>query len=240
MTQVKNYRQGTYHWVNGELVLKNYNRTYRGKPTKHIKNEQRKHVRGLLSLFALGFIMSVTVAFIETTNHINIAVADSTQTPIAEAVDYSNIPYMETALEESTTEEVVSIKESVKEPHGIVLGYDIRSYATDKKHETKIANLTKGLSGKDTVSEIDNYIDRIAPKSQVTGEMVVNASKTYSVPSSIILAIMQNDSSFGTAGIGARTHNPGNVGNDDKGNIQNYKTWQAGVNAVANWLNNHK
>ena len=50
---------------------------------------------------------------------------------------------------------------------------------------------------------------------------------------------MQNDSSFGTQGVGARTNNPGNVGNTGIAE-QSYPTWQDGVNAVASWLDRHR
>jgi hypothetical protein len=70
--------------------------------------------------------------------------------------------------------------------------------------------------------------------------MVANASRQFGVPWEIITAIMQQDSNFGTAGVGAKTFNPGNVGNFDSGEKRNYGNWQDGVNAVAQWLNNHR
>jgi hypothetical protein len=47
------------------------------------------------------------------------------------------------------------------------------------------------------------------------------------------MAIMKNDSSYGTAGKWARTHNPGNVGNTDDGSTKDRGTREAGVDAVA-------
>ena len=53
---------------------------------------------------------------------------------------------------------------------------------------------------------------------------------------------MAQDSSLGTAGMGARNNNPGNIGQFDNLNrpVKGYKTIQDGVNAVAQWLSGHK
>jgi hypothetical protein len=96
------------------------------------------------------------------------------------------------------------------------------------------------MAGLNSVENIDAYIQAEAPNSPITGQMVINAANTTGVDPEMIMAIMQQDSSFGTTGKGAKTFNPGNVGNDDEGNIRNYGNWQSGVNAVAQWLANHK
>lgn len=36
------------------------------------------------------------------------------------------------------------------------------------------------------------------------------------------------------------TRNPGNVMNNDAGNVHYYPTWSAGVEGVARWLSKHK
>lgn len=48
-----------------------------------------------------------------------------------------------------------------------------------------------------------------------------------------IMAVMKNDSSYGTAGVGARTNNPGNVGNTDDGSTKNFASRKDGIDAVA-------
>ena len=73
-------------------------------------------------------------------------------------------------------------------------------------------------------------------KSPLTPEMVVASATKFSIPVSYIMAFMKNDSSYGTAGLWARTHNPGNVGNMDGGITKDWKTWEAGVDAVASNL----
>jgi hypothetical protein len=88
-------------------------------------------------------------------------------------------------------------------------------------------------------SDIDLYIDTVVTGSPVTGAMIITASTTYNVDMPLLVAIIQNDSSFGTQGVGARTNNPGNVGNTGSAE-QMYPSWQDGVSAVAEWLNRHR
>lgn len=125
---------------------------------------------------------------------------------------------------------------------GIVGGYNIGAYATDPNHEAAINKIYNSLKSVDvsTAAAITAYMKKYYPSTPLTGEMVVNSSNTYKVDVRMILAMMQQDSSYGTAGKGARTHNPGNVGNDDTGKLVDYGTWPAGVDAVAKWLLKHK
>jgi len=67
----------------------------------------------------------------------------------------------------------------------------------------------------------------------ITPEMIISASTKYNVPTTYIMAIMKNDSSYWTAGKWAKTHNPGNVGNTDSGATKDRWTRESGVNAVA-------
>jgi len=121
-----------------------------------------------------------------------------------------------------------------------VMGFDIRSYATDPNHEKSVASIAEKIGKFNTLSDLNNYIKKNFPSSPVSGEMIVSASAKYKIPWEILVAMMQQDSSMGTKGKGARTFNPGNVGNDDAGNIVNWGDWQSGVNAVAEWLAKHR
>jgi hypothetical protein len=123
---------------------------------------------------------------------------------------------------------------------GIVNGFDIGRYATDPNHERAVASIVQGIGKFNTISDVENYIKKKYPNSPVTGDMISKASEKYGVPWEMLVAMMEQDSSLGTAGKGARTFNPGNVGNDDAGNIRNYGDWQSGVNAVAAWLDKHR
>lgn len=122
-----------------------------------------------------------------------------------------------------------------------VLGeYDITPYATDPLHEEKIMNILSKMGVMDTVEKIDEYIKDKYLSSPVTGEMIMSAALAYLVDVRLMMAIMQQDSSFGTAGLAVSTLNPGNVGNNDDGDTVTYESWQEGVTAVAEWLSRHR
>ncbi len=111
--------------------------------------------------------------------------------------------------------------------------YDIKSYATDPTHEIKIQNILFNIGQMKSIADMDTYIKQVAPGSPVSGQMIANAATKYGVSWEAMMAIMQQDSSFGTAGKAVRTKNPGNVGNTDSGATVSNKSWQDGVNAVA-------
>src|SRR3989338_8410521 len=118
--------------------------------------------------------------------------------------------------------------------------YDITSYATDPKHEEKVMDILSKMGVMDTAEGIEDYIRSKYSSSPVIGEMVMNASEAYAVDARLMMAIMEQDSRFGTVGKAVKTLNPGNVGNDDDGNIRTYESWQEGVTAVAEWLSRHR
>lgn len=117
--------------------------------------------------------------------------------------------------------------------------YDISTYATDPLHEQKIANILQTMGAMTDTAQIDFYIDGKATASPVTGQMIMSAAQEYAVDIRLMMAIMELDSRFGTAGVAVDTMNPGNVGNTGTA-IHNYASWQEGVTAVAEWLNRHR
>lgn len=123
---------------------------------------------------------------------------------------------------------------------GVLLGYDISSYATDPLHEEKIADILNYIGNMSTPEEIDVYINNEAIASPVTGAMIYNYALKYNVDARLMMAIMELDSRFGTAGVAVNTLNPGNIGNNDAGETRTYSSWDEGVEAVAKWLNNHR
>ncbi len=129
-----------------------------------------------------------------------------------------------------------------KRKEAIIDGVDISSYATDPTHEQRVNKMTRQIAavGLANEADINAYIKKRAPLSHVTGAMVKKAADMSGASVNLLLAILQNDSMFGTTGKGARTRNPGNYGNDDTGKLVHFKTWQDGVNAVAEWLSEHK
>lgn len=126
---------------------------------------------------------------------------------------------------------------------GIIAGVDISKYATDPQHEIKVASIYNSLPEFIDAKSIQNTISNLYPNSKITGDMILTASINNKVDPKLVFSIMAQDSSMGTAGIGARNFNPGNVGQfDNLGTTPTagYKNWQEGVNAVAKWLSNHK
>jgi hypothetical protein len=123
---------------------------------------------------------------------------------------------------------------------GIINGYDITSYATDPLHEQKIRKILSYMPQMNNALDIDEYINKKAESSPVTGYMILSAANTYAVDARLMMAIMEQDSHFGTRGIAVRTLNPGNVGNNDDGDTRTYPSWEEGVIAVAKWLNSHR
>lgn len=139
------------------------------------------------------------------------------------------------AVKEST------LAETITDGSVAVLGeYDITPYATDPQHEEKIMNILSKMGLMEDAEQIDDYIKGKYASSPITGEMIMNAAKAYTVDARLMMAIMELDSRFGTVGIAVDTINPGNVGNDDSGNTRTYGSWQDGVTAVAEWLNRHR
>ena len=128
-------------------------------------------------------------------------------------------------------------------PYGIINGYDITSYATDPKHERNVFTTYQNMQKagiKNTSQSFDGYIQSKVKGSPVKGQDIIDASKKFNVDPMLMVALMQIDSSFGTAGKAVRTRNPGNVGNTDSGGTQGFKTWRDGVFAVAQNLSKRR
>jgi len=117
--------------------------------------------------------------------------------------------------------------------------YDISTYATDPLHEQKIADILSFMGPMISPEVIDAYIDTEAIASPLTGAMILSAAQQYNVDVRLLMALMELDSRFGTAGVAVDTMNPGNVGNTGTA-IKYYASWQDGVLAVAAWLNRHR
>lgn len=129
--------------------------------------------------------------------------------------------------------------------NGIVGGYNISSYATDPNHVPAVNNIYNAINtavgGQITdTGTAQAVINQLSPNSPVTGQMIANTAQKYSVDPSMLISLMQQDSQMGTTGKGAKTFNPGNVGNTDSGATVNMGSWDKGVDAVGQWLSTHK
>lgn len=125
---------------------------------------------------------------------------------------------------------------------GIINGYDINSYATDPKHEKAVRSIYQSIPAMTTSAPVlvDRYIQSTAKGSPVRGKDVLDAAEKYDVDPNLVLALMQQDSTFGTKGKAVRTKNPGNVGNTDSGGTQGFASWRDGVFAVARNLSKRR
>ncbi|RLB94501.1 MAG: hypothetical protein DRH26_01055 [Deltaproteobacteria bacterium] len=119
-------------------------------------------------------------------------------------------------------------------------GYDIEVYATDPDHENKVRAIYDDLPTMDTSENVNSYIKSTSADSPITGDMVMSTAEKYDVDPKMLISMMKQDSSLGTAGKGVRTLNPGNVGNDDAGKEVTFNSWDEGVDAVGEWLSKHK
>ena len=108
-------------------------------------------------------------------------------------------------------------------------------YATDPNYSKEVGGAYSTIQAQMPTFDpttADQYIDMHAPKSPVTGQMILTAANTYGVDPTLLMAQMQHESDFGTSGAATTTMNPGNVGNTGT-STKAYQSWQAGVNGMA-------
>lgn len=151
----------------------------------------------------------------------------------AQATGKTEAEIVSTGIEETFNPSVID------DATRVLLSFDITPYATDPYHEIKIQNILEKMGKMDTVEQIETYIKKANPDSPLNGTMVFSACEKYKVDARLALALMELDSRFGTVGVGARTFNPGNIGNTGQ-KEREYATWEDGVNAVANWLDHNR
>ncbi|QQR50405.1 glucosaminidase domain-containing protein [Candidatus Nomurabacteria bacterium] len=120
-----------------------------------------------------------------------------------------------------------------------LLEYDITSYAVDPDHEKKIQSILEKMGTMSSAEEIEQYVRFTAVESPLTGQMIFDSGVKYNIDVRLMMALIELDSVFGTLGIGAKTNNPGNVGNNGV-DTRTYPSWSDGVDAVADWLNDHR
>ncbi len=120
-----------------------------------------------------------------------------------------------------------------------MLSFNIEPYATDPDHELKIQSILEKMGLMNSPEQIEIYLRKTSPNSPLTGAMIYGEAVKYNVDTRLLMALMQQDSSFGTEGVGARTFNPGNVGNTGSAE-RTFPSWQDGVAAVAIWLDGHR
>lgn len=126
---------------------------------------------------------------------------------------------------------------------GIIAGVDISRYATDPQHEQKVLSIYNTIGNIANEASADVVLKKLAPSTKITGKMVMDSASKYGIDPALLVAMMQQDSSLGTKGLGAKNNNPGNIGQFDElgtNAVDGYKTLGEGVDAVAKWLSNNK
>lgn len=155
-------------------------------------------------------------------------------TSIANAANTSPAELISTGLEASQKRAIV-----LDDATACLGIYDISSYATDPLHEQKVADILEAMGAMDGAGTIDAYIANEAIGSPLNGHMILTAALKYSVDTRLLMALMEQDSNFGTAGVAVSTFNPGNVGNTGSA-THTFGSWEEGVEAVASWLDRHR
>lgn len=114
-----------------------------------------------------------------------------------------------------------------------------KPYAVDPNYSSEVDSMYNQIlkvSPVPSATGLDSFINsQVGGKGNVTGQMIMNAASTYKVDPNILAAVLAHESDFGTAGAGAKTFNPGNVGNTGT-STQTFSSWQQGVNAAAQAL----
>jgi hypothetical protein len=123
--------------------------------------------------------------------------------------------------------------------YNVIEGIDMHAYATDPKHNQKVLSIKQNLPQITGAAVIQDYISKVAPKSQVTGQMIWDSAQKTGVPVDLMVALAQEESLFGTKGMARKTRNVGNVMNTGA-NTRTFNDWQSGVQSMANYLAQHQ
>lgn len=123
-------------------------------------------------------------------------------------------------------------------PTAVLAMYDLSTYASDPLYLQKITDILNLMPIMDSTSAVDTYISNEAIGSPLSGQVILSAAQQYNIDARLLMAILELESNFGTAGVAVSTMNPGNVGNTGSG-TRTYTSWQDGVAAVAQWLSYH-
>lgn len=130
-------------------------------------------------------------------------------------------------------------------PSGGSSSYDLSTYATDPNYVTNVDTIAGTIGPIASSVDAQNYIETNFPNSPITGDMILTASNQSGVDPTVLMSVLQQESQFASDGsAGATMNNPGNVGNSDgamaAGQPVGYPSLQAGINATADWLAQHK
>jgi hypothetical protein len=149
-------------------------------------------------------------------------------------------PLTPTSAPSSTKDPLSYVRTPAPTDTDVVAGVDITKWATDPHHEEKVTRIFNDVSKLASPASIDNYIKSKFPNSRISGQDIWKTAENAGISPHLLLAIVQQDSSLGTAGLGKKTNNPGNVGNDDAGHKRRFASMQEGLRAAAALLAKYK
>ena len=69
-----------------------------------------------------------------------------------------------------------------------------------------------------------------------SADMIITPCKKSNINPFTVLGIAQQESGCGTVGKGARTYNPGNIGNVNSGAVTNYGKWESGWKQISDLI----
>ncbi len=120
--------------------------------------------------------------------------------------------------------------------------YNFTSYATDKKWGVNVTSILTSLPSFTSDQEVNQYIQLHAPGSQLKAEDISEVANEYEISPELLLSIAGQETHYmdpnqKRGGVGARSNNPGNVGNTDEvvaaGGSNSFATIKDGLRALA-------
>lgn len=126
-----------------------------------------------------------------------------------------------------------------RDPTKQIMGYDFTNYATDPKWGVGVSNLLNKIPSIKTAADIVAYLQKVSPKSPMiaAAPSIIQIAQQNNIDPKLMLAIMGQESSYGTAGRAVKTFNVANIGNVDSGANTNWGTWENGIQALAKNIN---
>ncbi len=109
-----------------------------------------------------------------------------------------------------------------------------KPYATNPDHVKSIRKIYNQM-GEIDATKFVSELERLKSPLVADSEKILRALEYYDITPREFLAVIRQDSGAGTTGAGAKTNNPGNVGNTDDGSLEHFDTWLEGsIAAIRN------
>ena len=126
---------------------------------------------------------------------------------------------------------------------GTVGSYNLSTYdQSNPNYANQISTIASTIGPISDAASAQSYISQNYPSSPITGDMVMQAAQQYGVDPTVIMSLMQKESSFlsdPNAVTDKSTNNPGSIMGGPGGKQTQYATLQDGVNGIAEWISQH-